>query len=304
MRARVRRSRSNESLPVRVSPHQFAAFAHVVREGSFSAAAVKLGVTQSAVTQHMGKLETAVGSKLLTRGTDGVALTSTGRELYELADRYATLDQLIEEKLDRYANLDAGHLRIIANAPLPALRLIAEYAARYPEVEIDFTLFDWTSAMGLLREGQVDVAIITAASTSNNWVSGTICETRYVSYMRCGDDLANSKQVSLADVALRRLLLPERGSLTQRVVTKAFQTAGLQMGRVVKTTTFPVMKEAILQGVGVGIFLENSTAEDSLLVSRPITEMTEQYRTSWVVPRDKRNLRLIDSFVSLIHVEA
>ncbi|MEL7216779.1 MAG: LysR family transcriptional regulator, partial [Pseudomonadota bacterium] len=37
--------------------HQFIAFAYVVREGSFSAAATRMGVTQSTITQHIGNLE-------------------------------------------------------------------------------------------------------------------------------------------------------------------------------------------------------------------------------------------------------
>ena len=49
---------------MRVNPHQFKAFAHVVREGSISSAARKLGVSQSAVTQHVSKLESAVGARL------------------------------------------------------------------------------------------------------------------------------------------------------------------------------------------------------------------------------------------------
>ncbi|MEO1115293.1 MAG: LysR family transcriptional regulator, partial [Pseudomonadota bacterium] len=40
------------------SPYQIKAFTHVAREGSFSLAAKVLGVTQSSVTQHVGKLET------------------------------------------------------------------------------------------------------------------------------------------------------------------------------------------------------------------------------------------------------
>jgi len=42
---------------MRPNHHQFEAFAYVVREGSFSAAATRLGVTQSTITQHIANLE-------------------------------------------------------------------------------------------------------------------------------------------------------------------------------------------------------------------------------------------------------
>ena len=67
--------------------------------------------------------------------------------------------------------------------------------------------------------------------------------------------------------------------------------------RTIKTTTFPVMKEAILHGVGAGIFLDNSTTQEHTLVSIPIKEMSKSYETFIVVPKDKYNLRLIKSFV-------
>jgi len=64
---------------MRPNPHQFEAFAYVVREGSFSAAATRLGVTQSTITQHIANLEKGVGTLLLLRGRDGVELTPTGQ---------------------------------------------------------------------------------------------------------------------------------------------------------------------------------------------------------------------------------
>ena len=65
---------------MRPNHHQFIAFSYVVREGSFSAAARRLGVTQSTVTQHVSKLEELVGSELLLRRRDGVSLTPTGHK--------------------------------------------------------------------------------------------------------------------------------------------------------------------------------------------------------------------------------
>ena len=94
---------------MRANHHQFVAFAYVVREGSFSAAANRLGVTQSAVTQHVAKLEKQVGSQLLLRSRDGVSLTRTGQELYDLADRLVTLDSSIRERLEGYEAMSRGH---------------------------------------------------------------------------------------------------------------------------------------------------------------------------------------------------
>lgn len=282
------------------SPHQFKAFSQVVREGSFSAAARALGVSQSAVTQHVANLETTVGMRLLVRARDGVQLTSIGQEFFELADRFDALNSIIDEKLRGYSDFSSGHLRIIANAPQPALRLISKYAKLYPSVNMDFSLCDWTTAMGLLQQHQTDIAIVTDPSRQEDWHYLSVSKARYVLYVRLDHPLANHDGVSLKDIAQETLLLPETGSLTQRIVTEALKEHGLSIRRTVKVTSFPVMKEAILEGLGVGIFLEDSAQKDTHIREVRIPELSKQHETYVVIPNYKLDLRLTQSFLRVI----
>lgn len=285
---------------MRPNPYQLTALAYVMREGSFSGAARKLGVSQSAITQHLQNLETLVGTKLLTRGRDGLALTRTGVEICELAERHVTLQRIIAERLTGFSNMDAGHLTLIANAPVPALSLIAKFNALWPDVEIDFTLYDWSTSIDMLRTHQVDIALIFEPTRSQDWITRCIGRERYVLYVPSDHHLASCASVSLIDLGAETLLLPEQGSLTQRVVSKAISDHDLTLHRTIKTTTFPVMKEAILQGVGVGIFLEGSITPSEALTSVPIREMPDFYESCIVVPKDKYDLRLIQRFLSVL----
>lgn len=284
---------------MKANHHQFTAFAHVIREGSFSRAAGRLGVSQSAITQHVAKLEHTVGMKLLRRGPDGISLTRAGHELYELADRQVTLDGLIKEKLEGYAALARGHLAIIANAPRPALPLIAQFQKAYPNVEVDFTLYDWTQAMALLRNRQVDVAVVTEPDRMGECVSRSITKASYVAYVPDEHQLADRQCISLHDLAKETVLIPEEGSYTARFVGQKLKQHGLDFPRRMRTTTFPVMKEAILHGVGVGIFLADSGFPGDGLAGVPITELPETFETKIVVPKDKYGLRIVAGFTEL-----
>jgi molybdate transport repressor ModE-like protein len=286
----------------RSNPYQLTAFSHIVREGSITDAARTLGVSQSAVTQHLQKLEALVGAKLIARSREGLVLTRTGTEIFELAERHVALERVIAERLAGYATLDNGHLTIIANAPVPALGLIARFNRQWPNVQIDFTLYDWTTAIDMLRSHQVDIALIFEPTPSNDWSITEIGQERYVLYVPADHAFAARDTISLRDLSDQMLLLPEQGSMTQRVVSKALAKHQLSPRRTMKTTTFPVMKEAILQGAGVGIFLENSTADTGALVSIPIDEMPETYKSCVVVPQDKQDLRLVQSFLSIIGI--
>lgn len=282
------------------NPHQFKALAQVVRDGSFSAAARTMGVSQSAVTQHVAKLEATVGARLLVRDRDGIHLTTTGQEFFELADRYATLDALAEEKLRGYTELTQGHLRFIANAPQPALQLIARYAKAYPDVGVEFSLVDWSKAMDMLQSHQTDIAIVTDPTPRKDWHRVKIASARYVLYLLKDHPLATRDEVSLTDIVAETLLLPESGSLTQRVVSQALEKHKLKPKRIIKTTTFPVMKDTILEGLGVGIFLECSAQKTADLVERPIKELTHRHETCLVIPNYKLDLRLTQSFLSFV----
>ncbi len=281
------------------SPYQIAAFTHVARERSFSRAAEQLGVTQSSVTQHVAKLEKMMGTLLFIRRRDGVELTQSARELFDISDRLRTLEQLVEEKIASYTDLSSGYLTIIANAPRPAMPIISAFLARYPQIQIEFGLYDWTTAMTMLRSREVDVAVITEPDPFDGAVVHELERTPYLAHMRREHPLAGASTLALRDLAETTLILPEDGSFTQRIVRQKTHLYDMRFERVVKTRTFPVMKEAVLHGVGIGLMLENSMFPSQHILSLPVTEMPEAYRHCLVTLRDKGNLRLVQSFIDV-----
>ncbi|GAB5468056.1 MAG: hypothetical protein Kilf2KO_10860 [Rhodospirillales bacterium] len=281
---------------MRPNHHQFVAFAYVVREGSFSAAATRLGVTQSTVTQHVAKLEQTVGAQLLLRGRDGVEVTPTGMEFYDLADRMVALDSAISERLAGFASMREGRLRVIANAPQPALGIIGIFAAAFPNIHIEFGLHDWTTATGMIRNRLADLGLITDAPNSDEWVRHRLQLTRYVLYCRKDNPLARRKAVGLEDLLDQTVILPEQGSLTQKTMAAKLRASGLRLKRTVVMTTFPVMCEAVLQGIGVAVFLRNSSLIREDLVEVELKEFDEPFETWLVMTKDRARLRLIEAF--------
>lgn len=284
---------------MRANHHRFVAFAYVVREGSFSAAATRLGITQSAVTQSVAKLERQVGMQLLLRGREGVELTRTGQEFYDLADRLVTLDTAITERLEGFEAMARGHIKVIANAPMPALRAISQFRQAFPDVEIDFALYAWTTATRLLRERRADVGLITDPPITDDWVRVPVQQAQYVAYLLPGSALAGRRLLHLADLAQETVILPETGSLTERVVREALSKHDIQLQRTIKMTTFPLMCEAVLQGAGIAIFLGDSGLISRDLVQIPIAELSQLHETAVVAPKDRARLRLVKAFIEI-----
>lgn len=284
---------------MKISPYQIAAFSHAARERSFSLAAVAMGVTQSAVTQHVAKLEQVMGTSLFVRRRGGLELTPAGRELFALSDRIRTLEQLVAEKIESYSSLTTGHLAIVANAPRPAMPIIAAYKRLHPGVEVSFSLHSWTTVSEKLAAREVDVAIITDPPASEDLFRLQLMAHRFVVIARLGHPILKMRPLRLADLADRPLVLPEDGSLTQRVVLARARALGVTLNKVVKMNSYPVVKEAVLHDVGIGIVLEHSFFPDAKLAERRIADFSETFKTFLVTPADKRDLRFVRSFISV-----
>jgi len=114
-------------------------FARVVESGGFSAAARRLGMSATMVSNHVQALEDRLGARLLNRTTRKVSLTEIGKTYYE---RCAHILADIEEA-DRAASalqsMPRGTLRVHTNTHLVRFiaPVISEFLRRYPEVTID-----------------------------------------------------------------------------------------------------------------------------------------------------------------------
>lgn len=284
----------------RPNAHQIQAFAHTVREGSVSAAARKLGVSQSAVSQHLSKLERASGSKLLLHTRDGMVPTRTGESLYALADGYLSAERLFAERLSDLSQLNNGNLSLTANTPQPALALLSRFCDAFPRVQVDFSLTDWTSSMRMLASRTVDIGVIASPRQSKDLVTHEVDRLRYVLYVPLHHPFARRDHVSLSDMVSEPVILPEEGSLTQRVIHRALAQHSLTIDRAISITTFPVIKEALREGLGVAPFLECSATEAEGLKQVPICELTESFPVCLVAHRERARLHLIETFIAMI----
>ncbi len=133
-------------------------FVSVAEAGSFTAAAERLGMTKSAVSQGVAALERELGVQLLQRSTRRLAITSAGdRFLDDCQALLSHADQVVERARDRHGEL-SGLLRITSSNETTSLvaPLVAEYAARHPLMRIDYLATD--ELVDLLREN-IDVSI-------------------------------------------------------------------------------------------------------------------------------------------------
>lgn len=136
-------------------------FTRVVERGSFSSAAEDLGITPSAVSKLVTRLEDRLGVRLLHRTTRSLALTPEG-ETYHLRARdiLAAIEDA-EAEMSRAGRRPRGRLRVSCVTAFALHQLapaLPDFMARYPEVDIELTATD--RVIDLLAE-HADVGIRT-----------------------------------------------------------------------------------------------------------------------------------------------
>lgn len=234
-----------------------AVFVHVVDHNGFSAAARQLGLTKSAISKRINRLEQRLGLRLLQRTTRAMSLTEAGRVLYERAAQGVAL-------LDESARLAAG----LVEAPRGVLRvtasitfgklclapLIPEFLARYPEVELQLTLLD--RFVDLVEEGY-DVALRLTAKPPEGYVAKALMP---VTYRLCTTErvLNGQKIETPADLARFNCLhygLREFGTewRFKRNDRNSDEEARVPVRSNVAVNNSEVVRDLLLAGMGIGL---------------------------------------------------
>jgi DNA-binding transcriptional LysR family regulator len=196
--ATVRRPMRND----RDSFAGMAAFIASIEEGSFSAAAAKLGLTPSAVSKLVSRLEDRLRARLIQRTTRRMQLTQVGRAYFERALRIRDEFDALEREIESHDDRPRGALRVTAPTVLGHVRvlpLILSFQAAFPEVKVELLLSDRT--LDLVEES-IDVAVRMTASLPLSFVAKkldddvrSLCASpEYLSrrgYPSCPRDLAD-----------------------------------------------------------------------------------------------------------------
>ena len=161
----------------------------LAQQGSYTAAAARLGVSKAAMSQHIAELERAAKVTLVQRTTRSVRLTEAGQKLVD--DTHAAFEQIEHSfaQVRDLADQPSGLVRVTAPVALARQQLtplLSEFLRGHPQVRIELDLSDRLSA--LATEG-FDLAIRHTERAPDTHVAWALCSTQSVlvatrSYLR------------------------------------------------------------------------------------------------------------------------
>lgn len=248
-------------------PH-LATFAKAAEQGSFTVAAVDLGVTQAAVSQRVAALEKELRVSLFNRRAGRITLTEAGDRLYAIARRILDLHERARATLAGFHASISGDLSIAASSVpaecyLPAL--LSSFRERFPDVHVRASVGDSTSVMKEVAKGLATLGLVGQKAENTSLESVAIGVDTLVMILAPGHRLSRRKSISLAALSREPLIIRESGSGACGALRKGLERAGSSLDEMtisLEMGSNAAIKDAVKRGLGASFVSRSTVARE------------------------------------------
>lgn len=235
---------------------QLETFYWIAHLGGFSAAATRLNTTQPGISMRLRELEDRLGEPVFDRSHRGRGsrLTPKGRDLLRLVEQLVEIDREWQDRLGSPAAL-TGIVRVgaadtLAMTLLPSL--LAQVAARHPDIDVELFVDLSVHLQARLREGEIDIAFMVGDMGSPEYEARPLGEVENA--WMCGPQLAlPRRRLQPADLARLPVFTHSRGSHLHRTVMSWFEAAGVRPVRLHGCNSLPMMIKLTVAGLGISV---------------------------------------------------
>ncbi|MFJ6088363.1 LysR family transcriptional regulator [Streptomyces sp. NPDC092369] len=230
----------------------------VAEEGSMTAAAERLGVTQPSLSQQIGALEKHLGVQLFTRTPNGVTETVAGRAFLAEAEIATTASRRAIMAARAADGELAGELIMAVHMGLGARQLpkvLGQLRNRHPKLQV--TLHeepDPADMERLVRQGTLDMILVHRFPAGCTFDTHHLGEEAYVAVLPKGHPLlSDGAGLRLEDLASEGWIRFRRASLLDDYLARLLADAGLSPHTVARASQISTAVRLVAQGLGVTV---------------------------------------------------
>lgn len=226
-------------------------YAVVVRAGSFTQAASRLGLSKSVISRHISALEKQLGVQLLYRSTHHLRMTEAGERFYA---RCRDLDQIVEQATAVATvgqETPRGLLRITLPQTLvvsPIGNMIARFQEKYPEVQCDVRV---TSLQVDPIEEGFDLALRMGDLEDSNLLCRKLLDVRLIAVATRGYVKQHGKPQSLRELRKHNCLVYSEFDSRSRWSVAAAPRRAVMSQASLSTNSGVLLLHALLAGQGI-----------------------------------------------------
>lgn len=226
----------------------------VARQGSLTAAADVLCVTQSALSHTMKKLEQALGTRIWHREGRALRPTQAGEYLLGVAERLLPQMERAEERVRQYARGERGVLRIGMECH-PCyewlLKIVSPYLAAWPAVDVDVKHRFQFGGIGALFGYEIDLLVTPDPLYKPGLTFEPVFDYEQVLVVGRAHSLARADHVEPAQLAEEVLITYPVGTDRLDIYNLFLRPAGISPKRHKSIETTDIMLQMVASGRGV-----------------------------------------------------
>ena len=251
-----------------MSTARYRAFIAVAQQGSLSAAARSLGLSQPTISSQIATLERQSQIELFHRQGYRMSLTSAGHKLMTLAQKLLALESEADFFLRDSGQLNQGELKIGAVGPFHVIEMVAAYRALHPGMQLSIRMGNSQQVLHDLENYSTDVAVLAGLYERPELVAREYARHSIILFAHVNHPLAQREQIAIAALHNQPLLLREQGSTTRTAIEKALAAASVKPQLNLEIGSREAIREAVARGLGIGAVSEAEFIPDARF--RPI----------------------------------
>ncbi len=283
-------------------------FCDLVEMQSFSFAAERNFVTQSAVSQQIRTLEDKFKRRLLerVRGRREVRLTPAGEVFYrECRNVLASYAQL-NESMSGLVGKISGTVKVATVYSVGLHELppkVREFMTKFPSAKIDLEYSRTTRVVRDVLNGTVELGVVAFPEQKRGLTIVPMASDRLVLICPPGHEFAERTQIKVTELQGRDFVLFERDVPTRKATDKILKSYGVGIRKVAEFDNIETIKRAVEVGFGLAIVPHPSVMDEERNNQLAVVELAEKdwIRPVGVVYRTDRTLSVAaKKFVQLL----
>ena len=285
---------------------QIEAFAAVVKNSSFSKAAIELGITQPSLSARIIALEKELGDPMFHRLGRGVRLTDEGRTLLPYVERAMDSLRNAREALEANKNASSGQLVIGAARAVSAYVLpgiLQAFRERHPGVDVAIKTGRSSQLLDLVLSEEIQVGI-TRAFTHPEISTTHLYNEQVVLVTNPNHRFARAGVASIYEVGRDRLIVYDKESTYFQLIDRVCREAGIVPNILMDLDSIEATKRMIERGLGISFLPHNALRRELALGTLSQVEILEghqvQLPTAVMVKRAARYGPIVTAFLELL----
>lgn len=234
-------------------------FHAVLEQGSITAAAAALRISQPAVSRQLAEFESTLGTRLVDRLPRGIRPTAAGELLGERARRIFAEERAAEHDVGALLGLNRGRLAVGASTTIGSYlvpQVFGDFARRHPAVVLDLTIGNTRAVQDDVAGGGLDLALIEGFADAEGLDAEVFLHDEMVLIAGPrggGGPLADATMLTAAELSSLPFLVREPGSGTREVIEAALAERGVDVVPRMVLGSTEAIKNAVVRGLGVAI---------------------------------------------------